>query len=359
MPLVSQVDEVRLIYEEARRRGLALGCFCTENQRTTEAVLRAAYELSQELGVEDLPVVIGFTAGYPGRSNARSYTSLGDPLLGAQALIDDLKMLLSPRSPYRRLRVMLHLDHGQPEADAPLMEKYLDLLASVMYDASELPLAENIERTARFVGRHRDRVLIEGAVDEIYESVGGAPGERLTDPETALRYLRETGVDLLVPNVGTEHRAAEGARTGYRGERARAIAHKVGRRLCLHGASSLGPDDLERLTEDGFVKVNLWTALARTGGQAVARDLLLNLGNVLDEEEITRLQRSGLLGPRLTTPDYIRSTCQGRLGPKLACLTEEHRRGVWVDAVTATVKRWLRALGYERWIGGEGPARSE
>lgn len=360
MPLVSQADQVRLIYDEARRRGLALGCFCTENQRTTEAIIQATYELARELDEPELPVVVGFTAGYPPRSNATQYTSLGDPLVGAQALVDDLRLLLSPQSPYHRLRVMLHLDHGQPEGDAALMEKYLDVLASVMYDASELPLAENLKRTARFVARHRDRVLIEGAVDEIYDSDSAAQKDELTDPEVASRYLRETGVDLLVPNVGTEHRAAAGGRARYQGEQARAIARRVGPRLCLHGASSLKPADFGRLSADGFVKVNLWTALVRTGGQAVARDAVLNLGNILGESDIEGLQRAGYLGPRLTEPDYVGTVCGGRLGPKLAGLTEEHRRRVWTAAVVPTVKGWLRALGYERWARpGGGSAQRE
>jgi len=351
MPLVSEVEEVRQIYQAARQRGLALGCFCTENQRTTEAILRATYELSQELGRCDLPVVVGFTAGYAGRSNTRHYTSLDDALLGAQALVDDLRLLLSQRSPYRELRVMLHLDHGHPQRDAPVMEKYLDVLASVMYDASESPLAENMERTARFAAGHRDRVLVEGAVDEIYESGSGAEKSELTDPEVAARYLAETGVDLLVPNVGTEHRSTA-VRAQYHGERARAIAQQVGARLCLHGASSLNPGDICRLPADGFVKVNVWTVLPRTGAQAVARAVIEQLGNILEASAISELQSQRYLGPRYTEPEYARKVCQGTLGPKLTHVTEEHFGKVWMDAVVAKLKELLLALGYRRWVKG-------
>jgi fructose-bisphosphate aldolase class II len=273
MPLVSEAEEARRIYQEAGQRGLAVGCFCTENQRTTEAILQATYELGQELDRPDLPVVVGFTAGYAGRSNARHYTSLNDNLLGAQALVDDLRLLLSSRSPCRHLRVMLHLDHGHPQRDAEVIQKHLDVLASVMYDASEFPLAENMERTARFVTEHGRQVLIEGAVDEIYESGSGVAKNELTDPQTAVRYLTQTGVDLLVPNVGTEHRATV-AQAQYHGERARAIAREVGARLCLHGTSSLSLADVRHLPGDGFIKVNVWTVLPRTGAQAVARSVV-------------------------------------------------------------------------------------
>ena len=352
MALVTDADEVRQIYQEAGRRGLAVGCFCTENQQTTEAILQATYELSRELACPALPVVVGFTAGYAGRSNACQYTSLGDVGLGARALVDDLKLFVSERSPYRDLRVMLHLDHGHPDRDAPLMEKYLDVLASVMYDASEFSLAENVERTARFVTGHRSRVLIEGAVDEIYEAGGGTEKNELTDPEVAARYLAETGVDLLVPNVGTEHRAT-GARARYHGERAQAIAQRVGARLCLHGTSSLELADVARLCAHGFVKVNVWTVLPQTGAQASARDAILNVGNILDGSAIRLLQEEGYLGRRPTSAGYIQSVCQGKPGPKLDHVAGEHPRQVWMTAVVAKVKELLCALGYGGWAGAE------
>ena len=352
MALVTDADEAREIYEEARRRGLAVGCFCTENQQTTEAILQATYELSRELGCPAVPVVVGFTAGYAGRSNAYQYTSLGDVVLGAQALVDDLRLLTSAGSPYRDLRVMFHLDHGHPERDAPLVEKYLDVLASVMYDGSEFPLAENVERTARFVASYRSRVLIEGAVDEIYEAGGGVEKNELTDPEVAARYLAETGVDLLVPNVGTEHRATA-VRARYHGERAQAIAQRVGARLCLHGTSSLGLADVGRLPAHGFVKVNVWTVLPQTGAQAFARDTILNVGNILDGAAILELQEEGYLGRRPTSAGYIQSVCQGKPGPKLEHVSGEHSRHVWMTAVVAKVKELLCALGYRGWAGVE------
>jgi len=348
MPLVTDAEDARDIYDDARRRGLALGCFCTENQQTTEAILRATYELSCELGQAGLPVVVGFTAGYSGRSNMSHYTSLGDTAIGTRALIDDLTALLGSRSPYRELRVMLHLDHGHPERDAPLMRKYLDLLASIMYDASELPLTENTEQTARFVAHHRERVMVEGAVDEIYEAGSGTEKDELTRPDAAERFMAETGVDLLVPNVGTEHRSTQ-EHVRYHGDRARAIAERVGARLCLHGTSSLTPEEVGRLPSDGFVKVNVWTVLPRTGAQAVARDTVEQLGNILDGPAIAELQQAGLLGPRYSQPDYAGKVCQGMLAPKLSHVAGERAAEVWLTAVVAKVKEVLLALGYRRW----------
>ena len=133
-----------------------------------------------------------------------------------------------------------------------------------MFDASALPFDENIRRTAEYVARYNDLVTIEGAVDEIV-SAGGQPQNSLCTVDRAERFVRETGVDLIVPNVGTEHRATyEEAK--YHGDLARAISQSVGKILCLHGTSSLGTEDVARLNGDGIVKVNIWTRLALVGG---------------------------------------------------------------------------------------------
>ena len=63
-------------------------------------------------------------------------------------------------------------------------------------------------------------------------------GVSLTDPDAAERYYRATGVDLIVANLGTEHRA-DAATLRYHGELARKITRRIGPRLCLHGTSSV------------------------------------------------------------------------------------------------------------------------
>ena len=65
----------------------------------------------------------------------------------------------------------------------------------------------------------------------------------------ARKFLRDTGVDILVPNVGTEHRATAD-QVRYLSENAREISAALGKILCLHGTSSVKPEDL--LKEQGF-----------------------------------------------------------------------------------------------------------
>ena len=98
---------------------------------------------------------------------------------------------------------MPHIDHGIPWLDEDVLLELVDRVASVMCDASEKPFAENIRITAEYVERVRGRVVVEGAVDEIYaaDGAGGMKNEPTT-VEQAVKFLRETGVDILVPQRG-------------------------------------------------------------------------------------------------------------------------------------------------------------
>ncbi len=347
MPLISQPQEVEAIYKEARTCGVCLADFCVAHPYAVEATLRAAWEFSREHPITGMPVIISVTGNYPLESQLVSYTSLHDPFFGLGAFLNDIDRLTSESSPYADLRVMLHLDHGQPEADRDLLPRILDRFATVMYDASGQPLAENIRRTAAFVELNHEWVQIEGAVTEIVQAKSQAQRDQLTTPEEAEHFWRATGVSLLVCNLGSEHRAtAPIAR--YNGEAARAIQARVGQRLVLHGGSSVPDETLPTLFQDGIIKINLWTTFERTGGQAAARDALQQLGNILPADELARLRDAGWLGPRFFSDEYLQEVCSGSLGPKSSVLLEERHRDTWQAAVIARTKFYLGALGYAR-----------
>jgi fructose/tagatose bisphosphate aldolase len=343
MPFVTDLSEVEAIYSQARECGACLANFCTANPYTTQAILRAAYEFGREHGIAHMPVIVAATANYPIESQLVSYTPLHDARIGARALIADVETLLGGGSPYAHMRVMLHLDHVQPERDRELLPEILDKFATVMYDASSLPLEDNIKQTAEFVSRHGHRVQIEGAVTEIVQAESQAQRDELTSPEEAERFWRATGVSLLVPNLGTEHRATA-AVAHYRPEVARAISARVGKRLVLHGSSSVPDSALDGLAQDGIVKVNVWTTFERTGGQAVARFIMRQLGNILPATEFDQLRSEGWLGERYSSDAYRREVCQDTIGPKLSGLREESRRDVWQGAVIERMKFYLSAF---------------
>lgn len=346
MPLVTEYTQVKAIYRDAAERGVALPVFCAEDRETLEAILAAALEFGQQIGVPDLPVIPAWTLRYPSRPQATLVTACGDPVLATELHLSDLNAFMGPHSPYRHLRVLPHLDHGIPWLDADILEGFADGVASVMFDASEKPFDENIRLTRAYVERMRGRVVVEGAVDEIFSAGSSAMKNEPTTVAQAVRFLEETGVDILVPNVGTEHRSTAD-QVHYRRDRAREISAAVGKILCIHGTSSVLAEDLPRLPEDGFVKVNLFTTLAVRGGQALARHVLANVANIFSEEELRRLVNDHVLGEAVLAPDY--GETQMPIRPKLNRVTNATRRDAWFHAVKERCKEFLHVFGYARY----------
>jgi fructose-bisphosphate aldolase class II len=338
VPLLTDASAVRDLYQEARDRGFLIPGIGAENRETLECCFTAARRLGAEIGVPEIPLCIGITGRYAGRSQLRRYTTLGDELESLRAVRDDLLRLLRPDGPFAQLRVHLHLDHGQPDLDQDLFDEGRGTYGSVMFDASALPLAENRALTRRFVEEWGSVYMVEGAVDELPAAGEEAPGDDLTKPEDVRRFLEDTGVDLVVVNVGTEHRATT-ERAHYHQDRAAAIGKVAGGRMVLHGTSSLGGRPVGSVRDDGFIRFNMWTALETVGGQALARDTIANTVRILPPEAVQRLVADGMLGLAIGHAD----------GALLEYVTNDHRRDrVWAPAVTDFLVAVLRECRYER-----------
>jgi len=348
MPIITDPARTRSLLNEFRSKQVAIPCFCTENAWTTEAVLEATTAAGRRFGIAEPPVSISFCSGYSARQHLQNYRVCGIHRVGLESLLADLRAMTAPDGPYAACRVLPMLDHGQPEADRWLLEERLDIFALVMFDASHYPLEENRRRTAEYVKRFGDRVVIEGAVDELKEARNAGEAFEMTTPQEAARFLEETGCDLIVPNVGTEHRAAEAGLAQYRRDRARQIAEAVGPNLVLHGTSCMGQADLSSIPFDGFVKVNVWTIIEKTGARAVADWVLENVGRLVDRQRVEELVCQGVLGERVISPDYVEERFGGRIGPDLDYFPLMNLQRSWVAKVSRTLERYFEMFGYAR-----------
>lgn len=348
MPLIREYAHVKEIYQEAGELGVGLPVFCAEDRETLEAILASVLEFGRTIGVADLPIIPAWTSRYPARGQMTLLTHCGDPVLGTRLMFADLETFMGPDSPYRHLRVMPHLDHAFPWLDGDILHDFADAFASVMCDSSEKPLAENIQLTAAYVDKVRGRVVVEGAVDEIIESGDGAVKNEPTTVEQAEAFLGATGVDVIVPNLGTEHRATADE-VDYRSDRAREISACVGKILCLHGTSSVKPADLPKLPQDGIVKINIYTTLAVHGGQALTREVLAQIGNTFTETQLRELVAAGVLGARVLEPDYGKTRMPRK--PKLDCVTNPPRRDAWFGAVRQRCQEFYEVFNYGRFAG--------
>jgi fructose-bisphosphate aldolase class II len=149
--------------------------------------------------------------------------------------------------------------------------------------------------TRAFVDSRKGEIVVEGACDYV-----GSKGGQLTEVGEAERFSAETGVDWIVANLGTEHRAGASALV-YACDRALEISGKIGRRLVLHGTSSVANDQLPHLFADGIAKVNLWTALERDSSVCLLREMVLHAAKVGGPTVASGMVEAGLLGPNADT----------------------------------------------------------
>ncbi len=163
----------------------------------------------------------------------------------------------------------LHLDHVD---DLDLLHQAAEAgFSSAMFDAGNLPYADNLTLTRTAVGwAHDHHLWLEAELGY----VGGKPGAPAcahaagvrTDPAEARAFVADTGVDALAVAVGSSHAMTSrtaGLDLGLIAE----LADAVDVPLVLHGSSGVPDADLAKAVGAGIRKVNIGTALnlAMTG----------------------------------------------------------------------------------------------
>lgn len=173
-----------------------------------------------------------------------------------------------------RIPVCVHLDHG---TTIDYIRQALELgFHSVMYDGSQLPLDENIRNTKAVVamaeqyGADVEAELGGIAGDEAGISTGEIPKSKLTDPEEAVRFVRETGVSSLAASIGTAHGFyAEAPKIDF--ARIGEIRKRTGVPLVMHGGSGVSKTDYGIAIAKGIRKINYYSYMAKAGVEGVKK----------------------------------------------------------------------------------------
>jgi fructose-bisphosphate aldolase class II len=169
--------------------------------------------------------------------------------------------------------VCVQLDHGET---LEYIERSLEIgFTGVMYDGSLLPYEENLTNTKKAVAMARKfNAGVEAELGAMPSREGGeaASGPVYTDPEQAVEFCKETGIDALAPSFGTAHGIYK-AKPMLDLERVHTIAEKTGLPLVMHGGSGVSEEDYRRAIRAGIRKINYYTYMSNAGSRAV-RELL-------------------------------------------------------------------------------------
>ena len=168
--------------------------------------------------------------------------------------------------------VCVHLDHCYEEEriHAALHAGF----SSVMFDGSQLPLADNIARTAAIVRLARGfGASVEGEVGSVpYTEGRDHIKSALTDPLEALAFAEQSGVDAMAISVGNVHRLTE-AISAIDFDLVQRIAACTKLPLVIHGTSGIREADIQRLKTMRVAKFNIGTTMRMTFNQSLRQSL--------------------------------------------------------------------------------------
>ena len=232
------------VLKHAESEGVAIGHFNVSDWVTLKAVFESASD-------RNVPVIVGVS------ESERQF-------LGVRQIA---AMVTSLREEYD-FPIFLNADHSHSLASA--MEAAKAGFDSIVFDASALPLEENIRQTRTAVDTIkaiRPEILVEGELGDIgsgFEIHDTARDLRLTTSVEARQFVEETKIDILAPAVGNMHGMLMRMVTGDTKkrldiERIRTIKEQTRVFMTLHGASGTDDGDLRSAIAAGITVVHINT----------------------------------------------------------------------------------------------------
>jgi len=164
----------------------------------------------------------------------------------------------------------LHLDHGQ---DLDLVRSCIDAgFDSVMIDASEKPLEENIRITRDIVAYAAPHDINVEAELGYISKLGQDQKMIYTQPDEAQAFVEATGVNALAVAVGSAHGFYKNA-PELQLELIGKINSVTDAALVLHGSSGIPDDQLQKAIKLGITKINLATEIKHTFMKSLQTEL--------------------------------------------------------------------------------------
>lgn len=234
MPVVSLKEIVDAAF--AQRYGVpAINIL---NDLTLDAVLAGAVEAKSPLIVQ---------------TSVKTVKSIGAPVLYA---------MWSSMTAGIEVPVTLHLDHCP---DRAVITECLALgWNSVLFDASQLPVEENLRQTIEVVAEaRRYGAHVEGEIEAITGVEDGHGSDEVgarQSLEVSLDFIRRTGVDVFAPSIGNAH-GVYASEPVLDFQRVSDIVEAEPVPIALHGGSGMSDAQFHDLIARGCAKVNISTAL--------------------------------------------------------------------------------------------------
>lgn len=242
----------------------AVPAFNTSDLETTQGIVRAAV-------AQKAPVIVQTSVG------TIDYAGL-----------EEISEIIKAEARKASVPVAMHQDHCK---DFSLIKKLIAHgYSSVMIDASHLPYKENVKLTKAVVSyAHKRGVWVQAEIgrllgNEDWQDVKSGE-DLMTDPDEALKFVKETGIDTLAVAVGSMHgipvnpklkKILSTLKEHIDVKRLAAIHKKVKIPLVLHGASGVPDAQMRAAIKEHVVVFNIDTDLRVAFNKALRDNLRKN-----------------------------------------------------------------------------------
>lgn len=233
----------------ARSGRYAVGAFNIVDAATTLAVVKAAENQRAPVIIQTSVKTVEFYGARPLAGMIRGVAEAGS------------------------VPVALHLDHCR---DVAVVRECIEAgWSSVMFDGSSMPFEENLAKTRSVVELAGPKdVTVEGELgsivgveDDIFVSRQDA---HLADPDQAIQFVGDTGVDCFAPAIGTAHGVYKGEpKIAY--DRLERISQSCDVAIAIHGGTGLAGEVFARCIELGGAKVNVSTQIKHSFRDSLER----------------------------------------------------------------------------------------
>ncbi|MEG0034670.1 MAG: class II fructose-bisphosphate aldolase [Bacilli bacterium] len=219
------------ILEDAKKEGYAVPATNIDNEHNLRAAISAAEEMNS-------PIIL-------------NVTPIANPDL---EFFGPIAAELGRRS---KQKVCLNLDHGKDFLGC--LKGIRSGFTSIMIDRSLLSYEENVKQVSEMVRIcHELGISVEAELGHVGmgDNYAVDGNNCLTNPDMAVKFVNDTGIDALAVAIGTAHGS-------YIGEPhidfdlLHELSEKVSIPLVLHGGSGTGEENLVRCSKEGINKINL------------------------------------------------------------------------------------------------------
>ena len=200
--------------------------------------------------------------------------------------MDQIIGMLRPMAESAKVPVCIHLDHTY-EVDE--VKQAIDCgFNSVMYDGSQLPIAQNIASIKDVVSyAHQKGVSVEAEVGSVPYATGRDHiKSELTDLSEALAMEKDGKPDALAISIGNVHRIESGF-VEINVERFNELEKELSIPLVIHGTSGIKDSDIKMLSKRHITKFNVGTVLRKSFGDSL-RFTLESDSNLFDRIAIMK-----------------------------------------------------------------------